>query len=192
MIRTHFTAYLYCTEAAHTGYVGISTCNDSNAMGSAEDDGWLRIEGSRVFNPDFNFIKPVRFLFECKEQVGERTHYNISCATDYDGFLGGKLGKSANGYLGLYGVSKTDAILSHISPIYWAFAQFAEVSFWKIEALDAWDGTVNGAEQVNLHLRDDNGLRVAALDPGGRGEYLNAGEGGGTVLTFQLRDIQQV
>ncbi|MFK0086764.1 hypothetical protein ACIQUS_05645 [Pseudomonas sp. NPDC090755] len=178
MINSSFTAELHCTEASRAGQICIST--GGGELATAAVDGWLCFKG-----------QPIRLRFDYKETVGARAHYDVSCATDYDGFLGGKLGRSKNGYLGLYGVSRTDKILSHISPIYWAFAQFTKVSFWKVELLDKWDGTVQGAEQVNIHLRDDEGYRVAAYQPWQDKEYLNAAPGNdGVILTFKLKDIR--
>jgi len=184
MLHQDFTAYLYCTSEGREGYVGVSATHEGSIF-SSEEDGWLMIDrATREFR-----AKPVRFTFRYKEHTDDRVHYDIGCATPFRGIESGQLGFSTKGYAGFYGISKTHDLLNHISPLYWALAKLATVSFWKLETLTDWDGSAQDLEQVDVHIRDHKGRRLGAFRAAqGRDEFLNVESG--EVLTFRLVEIR--
>ncbi|MFZ5934690.1 hypothetical protein BGP84_02500 [Pseudomonas putida] len=184
MFRTDFSAQLYCTTEGYSGYVGV--CDRGAAPWSTERDGWLVIRDRFKDNS-----KDARLLFLFEADYGTRVYYRIRGADDGQGgdLAEGKLGYSLNGYVGFYGISTANKILDHVSPLYAAFATQATVKHWKLEAITEWERYSRSLDGVQLHLRDDQGRRVAAYqDPLNGLEYLNVESG--KILTFELHHIK--
>lgn len=178
MIRSNFTAELHCNK----GQVGVANKPiGSHPIMSAGEDGWLC-----VGRPDEAGFDRIRFKFAFIQQDGERTHYNISGAESF-AFKGASLCQSSAGWLGLYGTFVVGRLTDLINPK-GAGSLYADL--WKIETLQAWDGSDEGAEQVEFYLRDSQGHRVANVRSEYSGHYLHAGERSGEVLTFRLKNIE--
>lgn len=186
MFHRNFTAELHCSKAPYVGRVGVTAALPGSLL-SAEEDGWLVID--RRYKS--HHVQPIRFKFEYQGHTEDRVHYMIASSTRFRGLADGTLGFSINGYVGFYGITTTHEVLNHVSPLYWALAKQATVSYWKVEVLGAWDGTVEGAERLDIHLRDSTGRRIAVNRASINGdEYLNVESG--EVLTFQLRNVSLI
>lgn len=164
MFHRDFTAALFCTTPSFEGQVGI-TAAPSGSLFTGVEDGWLAIEGVH----DHNRVAPVRFRFIYREHGSDRVHYDVSCATAFRGFKGSWLNTSRNSYLGMYG-TRPDG------------------PYWKIEVVGEWDGTLEGAEGLDIRLRDQDGYVVKRYqEPMVGQEHLNVSSG--EDLTFCLKGI---
>jgi len=189
MFHRDFTAELFCSTANHQGVISVTMHERENLL-SVSDDGWLCIDtGNR---PDI--LHPIRFSFHYLKHTEDRVHYNVGCATTLPttqrrgGIENGKLGYSVNAYVGFYGFTFTDKVLGISAPWYMLLDAQATTSFWKIEVLGEWDGSLESAEEMDIHMRDHDGRRIAAYRESTRyPEFLNVEKG--EVLTFQLRNI---
>lgn len=182
MIHSNFTAELHCKY----GQVGaVNWPFGHSPLDSTAEDGWLCAQ--RTYS-EAKAFEPLRLRFRFIEQVNERTHYKIYCEEGFS-FKGARLDQSRGGWLGLYGAFVVGRLIDSLNPI---GAAELNSTIWKIQALEAWDGSVEGAEGLPLHLRDGLGFRVALAKakPGSKSRFLHAGEGDAEVLTFQLRNIQ--
>ena len=112
-INTSFIATLFSTSLGRSGQIGISA--QQTEFDFAES-GWLQIVGHG------HRVRPVDFRFQFIEDRGDRIHYDISCASKVDGYLGKKLGRSTGGYLGLYGKNEI-------------------TFFWKVQPRAEWYGS---------------------------------------------------
>ncbi|BBH44450.1 hypothetical protein KU43P_09270 [Pseudomonas sp. KU43P] len=157
---------------------------------SVSDDGWLCIDtGDRP-----EILHPIRFSFRYLAHTEDRVHYNVGCAStsptaDRRGKIeDGKLGYSVNAYVGFYEFTMIDKVLGVSAPWYMLLDAQATTSFWKIEVLGEWDGSLESAQEMDIHLRDHSGRRIAAYrESPCYPVFLNVEKG--EILTFQLRNI---
>lgn len=132
---------------------------------SLADTGWLCLpEQSKRHT-----AVPLSLRFDFIEQTDDRTHFRISCATDFKGYRGTHLNTSSNGFLGLY-------------------QAFAPEAFWKTEEVAVFAGF--GDLRPAFHLRDHMGMLVRKKFEDGI-RYLVAG-GETKPLVFTLDDYRQV
>ncbi|WP_296231612.1 hypothetical protein [Pseudomonas sp. UBA4617] len=103
-----------------------------------------------------------------------------------------------NGWLGLYASHIVGRIIDW-SPTALIGRAVSGQQEWKIQMLDAWDGTVEGAEQVRFCLRDSQGYRVAlAKEIYTRDKvkrhfwFLNASDKAGEILVFTFKNIELI
>ncbi|QBF25289.1 hypothetical protein EXN22_06155 [Pseudomonas tructae] len=153
-----FLARLICITPEHFGWVGVSETTHSLSGTDLASSGWLQIQnmGAQVAG--------IQFRFDYLQTKGDRIHYQVSCASDVEGYQGRKMNISRNGYLGFY--REQDAPL------------------WKIERLNEQ----SGAQRERFHLRDKDGYRVCNHRSDDGWHYLNVRKG--QVLTFGLRHVQ--
>ena len=149
-----FIATLYSTKSGRSGQIGISA---QRTEFDFAESGWLQIVGH------VQRVRPINFRFQFVEDQGDRIHYDITCASKVDGYLGKTLGRSSGGYLGLYGKNEI-------------------TFFWKVQPLAEWYG---GSER-HFILRDYEGHEVKDYYSHRDGDrFLNAYEG--KPLSFAVR-----
>lgn len=149
-----FIATLYSTSSGRSGQIGISA--QQTEFDFAES-GWLQVVGRG------QRVRPVDFRFQCIEDRGDRIHYDITCASQVDGYLGKKLGRSSGGYLGLYGKNEI-------------------TFFWKVQPRAEW----YGRSERHFIMRDYEGNEVRDYYSNRDGDrFLNAYEG--KPLSFAVR-----
>lgn len=187
MLQRTFTAELHCQH----GRVGVvETPLAAHPLYSADQDGWLCTEDHRGETVSF---KPIVFQFLFIEKKHDRVHYRIHCANTWE-YAGARLENNKNGWLGLYGTHVAGRIIDALNPVN-LLPSLKPI--WKVETLQAWDGDIQSAEDVEFYLRDRHGYRVALIEniyarnnPRLHHWFLNAGTMDGEILRFHLHDIK--
>ena len=158
LVDKSFIATLYSTKAGRSGQVGISA---QRTEFDFAESGWLQIVGHGLR------VRPIDFHFQFVEDQGDRIHYDITCASRVDGYLGKKLGRSSGGYLGLYGKNEI-------------------TFFWKVQPRAEW----YGQQERHFILRDYEGHEIKSYDRNRDGDrYLNAYEGAPLSFAVRIKEV---
>lgn len=162
-----FTANLMCVSEGAPLPVMVITEAPPNFWlgGSLADTGWLCLpEQHRKYSS-----LPIRLRFDFIEQTDDRTHFRVSCASNFNTYLGTTLDTSRNGFLGLYESAREEA-------------------FWKTEDVGLYTGF--GDERPAFKLRTHEGLQVRYKTENGI-RYLIAGTDTSPLL-FTLANFKAV
>ncbi|MFF7708538.1 hypothetical protein [Pseudomonas sp. NPDC007930] len=188
MLEQDFTAEIICTTPEIGGSVALSNTigidqflNPFNTL----LEGWAHLTTTSA--QSFSVI--MRFAFKYRESQPERVLYAINGTGDVNLFRFGSLGYGNDGQVALYDFSILNDAVNYFVP---RPLQPSTVSDWKLQPLAEWDGTPEGAEQVDFYLRNDAGERIGlqpVILPGGQ-RMLGLNTAEGEPLTFRFKGIQ--